>query len=306
MSVKFFAITLVIVISQFSSMSPVLASDDEVLVTNTWTDVTKREYLLELSRIPEGYRGAVEVSGKRIVEVIDKVLTKKTLAEQARDLGIDKEEGIQQRIAWLTDELLSQVRLERLEQSAMRDFDSRIEDFETRAEELYRGEPDSSEYKTPFRLSVSHILVSLENRSREEAEIRANFIRSLLKADQSFADIAFEYSDDPSAKQNKGDLGQFESGVMIKEFEDAALKLEQVGELSPAIETSYGLHIIKLNSKTGGVKMTFEEAMPRIVAKLKSDFVTRVRVKHMRELIADESMTINEEAIESLIIPVSG
>jgi peptidyl-prolyl cis-trans isomerase C len=306
MSIKFVVIVIITTITLLNLVPTVDASDDEVLAKNTWSEVTKSDYYLELSRLPVEYRGSIEVSGKRVVELIDKILTRKSLADQARELKMDEEAIIQKRIKWLIDKTLSQVRIERLELAAVEDFEDRIAFFEKRASEVYTGNPDSVEFKTPFRVEASHILVDLQGRTREETKIRIESVREKALAGESFEDLALEYSDDPTVKQNKGDLGQFEPGQMVKSFEEAALKLEKPGDISAIVETSYGMHIIQLHSKSGGVSLTFDQAKPLIMSRLKSDFVKRVRIKHMQELDSDESLTIDEKAIDSLVVPVAG
>ncbi len=64
-----------------------------------------------------------------------------------------------------------------------------------------------------------------------------------------FAEIAKRVSDDPGSAERGGDLGYFNQGVMVPEFEQAAFNL-QVGEISDLVKTQFGYHIIKLDDKT--------------------------------------------------------
>ncbi|MEQ8224311.1 MAG: peptidylprolyl isomerase, partial [Candidatus Eremiobacterota bacterium] len=84
-------------------------------------------------------------------------------------------------------------------------------------------------------IKASHILV----KTKEEAE---KIIKE-LKDGGDFAKIAKEKSECPS-KQNGGDLGYFGKGMMVPEFEKAAFALK-VGEISKAIQTQFGWHVIK-------------------------------------------------------------
>lgn len=58
----------------------------------------------------------------------------------------------------------------------------------------------------------------------------------------SFAELAQNYSDCSSARRG-GDLGPFSRGAMQRPFEEAAFALK-VGELSEAVDTDSGVHII--------------------------------------------------------------
>ena len=65
----------------------------------------------------------------------------------------------------------------------------------------------------------------------------------IVKDEAKFEDLASQFSDCSSAKRG-GDLGPFGRGQMQKPFEDATYALK-VGELSEAVITDSGVHIIK-------------------------------------------------------------
>jgi foldase protein PrsA len=66
-----------------------------------------------------------------------------------------------------------------------------------------------------------------------------------IKNGESINDLAVQYSKDPTAKENKGELGYFKRGEMVPEFENAAFKMKP-GEISEPVKTDYGYHIIKV------------------------------------------------------------
>jgi peptidyl-prolyl cis-trans isomerase SurA len=71
-----------------------------------------------------------------------------------------------------------------------------------------------------------------------------------LKAGVPFDSLVLKYSDDTGTKNKSGDLGFFERRMMVKEFDEAAFKME-IGEISEPIQTNFGYHIIKLTDKMG-------------------------------------------------------
>lgn len=103
---------------------------------------------------------------------------------------------------------------------------------------------------------ASHILIKVaEDASPEDTLIAFNSIKEILKKakeGQDFGELAMEYSQDPSAKQNKGDLGYFSALRMVYPFESAAFNTA-VGEVSNPVRTSYGYHIIKVVDKREAV-----------------------------------------------------
>lgn len=84
-------------------------------------------------------------------------------------------------------------------------------------------------------IRASHILVE----RKEQAEV----IKKILDNGSDFATLAFIASRCPSG-QAGGDLGQFDKGHMVPEFETAAFGIE-IGQISDVVQTQFGFHIIK-------------------------------------------------------------
>jgi peptidyl-prolyl cis-trans isomerase D len=84
---------------------------------------------------------------------------------------------------------------------------------------------------------------------KEDAKVKAQALSVLkrIKAGEDFAKLAGEFGSD-STKEKGGDLGWFNEGQMVPEFETAVFALKD-GELNKdLVKTQYGYHIIK---KTG-------------------------------------------------------
>jgi len=108
--------------------------------------------------------------------------------------------------------------------------------------------------KRPARgtMRVAHIMIASPKDASEEdrasAEKKINEIYAKLKAGESFAQLADDFSDDGQTSSKGGELPAFGSGTttrMVPEFEDAAFKLEKDGDISEPVKTEYGYHIIK-------------------------------------------------------------
>lgn len=74
--------------------------------------------------------------------------------------------------------------------------------------------------------------------------------KKAIAKDADFAALAKEYSQDTGSAANGGDLGYFEKGKMVPEFEAVAFKMKK-GEVSEPVKTVYGYHIIKITDVKG-------------------------------------------------------
>ena len=78
----------------------------------------------------------------------------------------------------------------------------------------------------------------------------ARSIVDSLRRGGDFADFAKRYSVDPGSASSGGDLGFVEKGKFVKEFEDAAGKLD-INQISDPVESQYGVHIIQVLERRG-------------------------------------------------------
>lgn len=74
--------------------------------------------------------------------------------------------------------------------------------------------------------------------------------RKTIQGGQDFAVLATLYSGDAVSAKHGGELGFFERGQMVPEFEAAAFNLKP-GEVSPVVETKFGFHILQLIERRG-------------------------------------------------------
>jgi len=123
-------------------------------------------------------------------------------------------------------------------------------------------------------------------------------VEARLKAGEDFGELAKKYSDDPGSGKRGGDLGKFERGKMVMEFDDAAFKLKK-DEISSIIKTQFGYHIIKVYEI--GELPTFEADKENI-----KDLFQRTRYKNEYDKLIDTlkvkyGFKINEEILKNII-----
>ncbi len=102
----------------------------------------------------------------------------------------------------------------------------------------------------PDSIKASHILIAYDKaarstnmRTKEEANKLADSILRVVKRNhKKFENMAVEFSDDPSAKTNKGDLGTFADYTMVPQFLNPLIE-SSVGS-TIKVETPFGYHIV--------------------------------------------------------------
>jgi peptidyl-prolyl cis-trans isomerase SurA len=80
---------------------------------------------------------------------------------------------------------------------------------------------------------------------KDSCLLRAEKIRKRLLKGGNFCELVREFSDDYGSLVVCGELGYFKTGVLVPEYEAAALKLKP-GEISSIVKSHYGYHIIQL------------------------------------------------------------
>ena len=146
---------------------------------------------------------------------------------------------------------------------------------EDQIKEYYEDNLDT--FKEKKQVKARHILFRLaENASKEDEDKVKQTATSVLqqaRAGADFAELAKKHTEDPSGKENGGDLGYFSAGQMVKPFEDAAFKLKQ-GEISDLVRTAFGYHIIKVEDVKEAKTKTLEEVRGQIQATLQKTATT--------------------------------
>jgi peptidyl-prolyl cis-trans isomerase SurA len=98
-------------------------------------------------------------------------------------------------------------------------------------------------------VKASHILINLPPQASPEDTLKAfqkiSSIRQKIISGENFEKAVMEYSEDPTAKMNKGSLGWFTALQMVFPFEQTAFTTK-VGEVSQPIRTQFGYHLVKV------------------------------------------------------------
>ncbi len=273
-------------------VSPPLFSQEQVLLKEGGVTVTTEDvdrYIL--SNTPKKDREALLAKKGTIRGIIESIYTYRSLEKEAENApSIDWKQ-----LAWnnnLQKSRAATIALLQAKEAVVLDG----VDWEPIAKEAYRAEIER--FKTAEMVSASHVLVKLEGRTHKEAKARINKVRERALAGEDFELLVAEYSEDHSAQNNKGHLGFFKRGQMVKAFEEAAFSMKKVGEISEVIESKFGFHLLKFEGRKSASTRTFEQVKESIIANLKQAKATQIRKDEFVRLRSEAARHLDSELFE--------
>ncbi len=159
-----------------------------------------------------------------------------------------------------------------------------------------------------YDMNAAHILIRCDANAVPADTLaayeKAMTVRNRILKGEDFGAMAVEFSEDPSARDieeipgvrrayvgNKGELGYFTAFDMVYPFETGVYATE-VGAVSMPVRSSFGYHIIKVNSKTPALGLIraahiFIASDPKDPNK--TDSVLRVKAQNIyNEVINDD------------------
>ncbi|MCS7275175.1 MAG: alpha/beta fold hydrolase [Candidatus Bipolaricaulota bacterium] len=129
-------------------------------------------------------------------------------------------------------------------------------------------EKNRDKYDEPEQVRARHILIRVPEGASEaevaKAKQQIEQIRQELEKGADFAELAQKYSQDPGSARNGGDLGFFQRGQMVPEFEESAFTLE-IGAISEPVRTQFGFHLIKVEEKKPARQPALAEIRDRVL-----------------------------------------
>ncbi len=200
----------------------------EVLFTVDKTPIYTNEFV----RVFEKNRAIVSEENKRSISAyLELFINYKLKLKEAYKLGLDTVATYQRELRKYREQLIQPYL------SDKNVTDSLISEAYQRMQE---------------EINASHILVRLDPKASPEDSLRAYKkiaeARNKVLSGVAFDQVAREYSEDPSAQKNGGNLGYFSAFGMVYPFENAAYG-SKVNEVSQPFKTGFGYHILRVNDR---------------------------------------------------------
>jgi peptidyl-prolyl cis-trans isomerase SurA len=222
-----------IVVAFLFSMATVQAQSkgDDVFIDFGDEKITKAEF----KRVYQKNNSGEIITKSTVDEYLDLYINFKLKVKEAVSLGMDKDPAFIKELGGYRKQLAQPYLT----------ADGIIEELKKEAYD-----------RLMYDVKASHILIKVDQDASPEdtaaAYKRAIRVKKNLENGQDFELMAKQYSDDPSAKTNGGNLGYFTSFYMVYPFESAAYNTE-VGEISEVVRTQFGYHVLKVVDKRPSV-----------------------------------------------------
>lgn len=240
--------------------------------------ITGSEFLHKAESLPRELKAVV---AKRKKEFLEEMVNERFLYREAKRRHLDRDPEV--RDLWeAAQHKILVAKLIELE------IEKKMELGANEALEYY--ESHKEEFVAPLMLRASHILVKTEEEARD--------VRGKLEAGADFEELARTRSIDRTASRG-GDLGFFQKGQLIPEFEKVALELKK-GELSAVFKTAFGYHVVKLTDRVEPRLRDFKIVRPLVERQLLDERRSRLLKDLLQKIRGNTQVAIDEKALESL------
>jgi peptidyl-prolyl cis-trans isomerase C len=211
--------------------------------------------------------------------LLDQLIDGRALVAEARRSGLDKDPAVQREVAAAEEQALETAYLHKaitpmVTEAAVRArYDAEI-----------AGKPGVEE------VHARHILVPDEDTAKK--------VIAELNKGADFAALSKQYSKDPGAAEQGGDLGFFKKDEMVPEFADAAFALKDGQITQTPVHTQFGWHVIQVLGRRTDPPPSFEQASQELRQKMIQDDVQQV-VAHARAGVQVEKFNLDGSPVRA-------
>lgn len=240
--------------------------EDKVLASISGVEVKESDLQQIIMRYPEDKRAYFSTEEAR-KQLLEQFISFELMSRLGAEMQLNKTEEYKNNLKVLEKDLLTQITINKVL--------SEVTVTDEEALEYYNNNKES--FAEQATVSAKHILV-------EDAEKCAKIREEIQSGQCTFEEAAMKYSSCPSKEQG-GSLGNFGRGMMVPEFEEAAFALE-LETVSEPVQTQFGYHLIKVESRNEGKIAQFEDVKSQIINKLIQERQERKYLDVVKELEA--------------------
>jgi parvulin-like peptidyl-prolyl isomerase len=258
------------------------------------TPTVIQQLILEALLVSEIEKAGIVTTDEEINEQIQAMID----AQNVPGLTIDKfkellkaERGIE--FSMLQEEYRKSLDIAKLMQSKYEGKDTVTEED---AKKYY--DENQEDFNRPELVRASHIIIIPDSNDDDPdlaAKTKLEEIQKKLEEGGDFAELAKEYSQDPSNNFKGGDLDYFPRDYMEKPFDEAVFALD-INEVSDIVETIYGFHLIKKTGyKEAGI-YAFDEIKDQLIEVLRSQKHEKIQIDYLQGLLQAAKIVYPEDS----------
>lgn len=235
--------------------TPPAAGADPVVATVNGQPIHMSDLQAEAQNLPPNAKGLPPQTLYPML--LEQIIDERALVAEAERTGLTKDPAVQRDVQAAKDQALETALLHK-------DIAPLVTEDAVRARynATIAGKPG------PEEVHARHILV--------EDEATAKKIIAELDKGADFATLSKQYSKDPSAASQGGDLGFFKKDEMVPAFADAAFALKPGQITQTPVHTQFGWHVIQVLAVRQAPPPTFEQAAPELRQKMIQEAVQKL------------------------------
>lgn len=216
--------------------------NDRVLATVNGKPITNMQLELLIAQAPDDQQAQFRThEGRR--QLLNEMIAQELFYLKGKEENVEETEQYQKEFAEMKEKFMKSYMIAHFMEEI------KVPDEEVRA---YYDE-HQKEFIAPDSVRCSHILLPAKQQA-------IDIIGEIKDGGKTFEQAAKDYSVDPSNRDKGGDLGYFQKGQMVAEFEVAAFGLD-IGEMTEEpVKTQFGYHIIKCTDRKIHEMIPFEAA----------------------------------------------
>jgi peptidyl-prolyl cis-trans isomerase C len=207
--------------------------------------ITDADLITALAGMNDNQRKAFLTDPANRKQAIQGLIEQELVVQEGEKAKLDQEPEYQKALVQFRKQYLASRVLERslggrmTEAGAKKWYDSHKTDYST------------------DRATAQHILLSTEAEARD-------MLKKANADDSDFQLLAEKFSKDPTAKNNRGDLGVISRESQLDPaFKDAVFRTE-AGKVTGPVKTAFGYHIIKVTDRSVGRILDYAEVELRV------------------------------------------
>lgn len=265
-----------LVVALFASLVASVAFAGVEVAKVNGQSITDQDVKEALSNLNEGQRSEVlkDMNSRR--QILGGLIDQEVLVDEATKEKLDQDAAYKEALNTFRKQYLSSRVMQK-------NLSSKL--TESAAKKFYENHKER--YSTD-QVHVMHILLPDEESARKVlGEAKAGNV--------DFQELAEKYSKDPSAKNNRGDLGFIGRDRFVPEFTEPAFEAGE-GEIIGPVKTTYGYHVIKIIKKKLGKPLEYGEVELRV----KNDLRQQLAENYVANLRKTAKIKIEDQNLEKM------